>query len=267
MKISTDLEFRHLIPPLRPDELQQLEDNILRDGCLEPLSIWRGLLIDGHNRLRVCRQHDVPFKVEEIALPDREHAKAWIAERQLGRRNLTDDQRAAVTNDHRKILSRIARKERARVAGKAGGRNHPKVSLSVKSADKLKPKQDTRKAVAREANLSEYKLRIAQQIDKADPRVLDMVRTGGVRLIDGKRLAALPKGAVRNGAIAAIKRGTDVRSAIRAARKQGYCARVSAAKPKGLEGTYRIFYADRPGNTSGLMGPTNTATPSVITIA
>jgi ParB/RepB/Spo0J family partition protein len=108
MQIAIDQEFQRLIPPLLPEELHQLEANILRDGCQEPLSIWQGLLIDGHNRLKICQQHDKPFKVKEIALPDREHVKLWIAERQLGRRNLSDDQRATVANDRREILSDTA---------------------------------------------------------------------------------------------------------------------------------------------------------------
>ena len=105
--VQIDPEFQRLIPPLRPDELAQLEANILRDGCFEPLSVWRGrgLLMDGHNRLKFCQQHNIESdKVEEISLPDREHVKAWIVERQLGRRNLTDDQRAVVAIDRREIL-------------------------------------------------------------------------------------------------------------------------------------------------------------------
>lgn len=37
-----DPEFKTLIPPLAPEELEQLEANILADGCRDPLVTWRG---------------------------------------------------------------------------------------------------------------------------------------------------------------------------------------------------------------------------------
>ena len=40
MQIQIDPEFKALIPPLAPDELAQLEANILRDGCRDPLVVW-----------------------------------------------------------------------------------------------------------------------------------------------------------------------------------------------------------------------------------
>lgn len=38
--ITVDPEFQALIPPLSPEELAQLEENILRDGCRDPLVVW-----------------------------------------------------------------------------------------------------------------------------------------------------------------------------------------------------------------------------------
>ncbi len=250
--VQIDPEFQRLIPPLRPDELAQLEANILRDGCLEPLSIWRKLLLDGHKRLEICQQHNKPFAVKEITLSDRDHAKAWITQRQLGRRNLTDDQRAMVANDRREILSQIARRERAKIAGKTGGRNHPKdFSLEAELARKLKAGKRIRSIVAQESKLPEKKIRTAQEITRADRNVADMVRSGAISLVEGKRLTALPA-QVRSGAIAAVKSGTDVCKAVRAAKRADYNGRVAAAKPKPLEGTYRIFYADNPWKYVGL---------------
>jgi N6-adenosine-specific RNA methylase IME4 len=41
MEITIDPEFKALIPPLAADELRQLEENILRDGCRDPLVVWQ----------------------------------------------------------------------------------------------------------------------------------------------------------------------------------------------------------------------------------
>jgi ParB family chromosome partitioning protein len=41
MNIKIDPEFKALIPPLAPEELAQLQANILRDGCRDPLVVWQ----------------------------------------------------------------------------------------------------------------------------------------------------------------------------------------------------------------------------------
>jgi site-specific DNA-methyltransferase (adenine-specific) len=41
MNITIDPEFKALIPPLAPEELAQLEANIIKDGCRDPLVVWR----------------------------------------------------------------------------------------------------------------------------------------------------------------------------------------------------------------------------------
>lgn len=94
--IIIDPEFRSMIPPLRPEEREQLEANLLAEGCRDPLVVWKGpsVLLDGHNRHDICLKHGVAFDVIRIDLPDREAAADWIDANQLGRRNLTPDQYA-----------------------------------------------------------------------------------------------------------------------------------------------------------------------------
>lgn len=90
-EVTIDPAFRAQIPALTPEERKQLEENILAHGCRDPLVLWRGILLDGHNRHEICTQHNVPFRVVKVDLPDREAAEDWIDANQLGRRNLTPD--------------------------------------------------------------------------------------------------------------------------------------------------------------------------------
>ena len=92
MQFRIDERLRSHIPALKPDEYQQLEDNILAHGCQSPLIVWGDVLLDGHNRYDICTRHGVPFRVETVNLPDLEAATTWIEENQLGRRNLTPNQ-------------------------------------------------------------------------------------------------------------------------------------------------------------------------------
>lgn len=92
MKPQIDPEFQALIPPLSPEERAQLEENIIAHGCRDPLVTWNGVLLDGHNRLEICTRREVPYRVVEVDLLDRDAAMDWMDANQLGRRNLTPDQ-------------------------------------------------------------------------------------------------------------------------------------------------------------------------------
>lgn len=93
-KPTIDPEFRDLIPPMSAEERAQLTANVLREGCRDPLVVWKSeqLLLDGHNRFEICEQNEIPYDTKEIDLPDRDAAKDWIIKNQLGRRNLTEQQ-------------------------------------------------------------------------------------------------------------------------------------------------------------------------------
>ena len=92
--LSVDPEFESKIPPLREEELKQLEENILADGVvINPLIVWKGIIVDGHNRYRILQQHpEIQFTIYEKEFPDRYAVIAWICKNQLGRRNLTSQQ-------------------------------------------------------------------------------------------------------------------------------------------------------------------------------
>lgn len=93
-RVVVDEEFSALIPPLQPDERLLLEENLLRDGCRDALVVWaeENILLDGHNRLEICRRLNIGYETVGISLPDREAAADWIDANQLGRRNLNPDQ-------------------------------------------------------------------------------------------------------------------------------------------------------------------------------
>jgi hypothetical protein len=86
-----DDEFRRLLPELAPEELAELEESVLEEGIRDPLILWQetGILLDGHNRLSIAQKHGLPYQTQELAFADREAARDWIINNQLGRRNLT----------------------------------------------------------------------------------------------------------------------------------------------------------------------------------
>ena len=93
--LKIDPEFQGKIPPLTFEELNQLEANILRDGrIINPIIVWEGLIVDGHNRFTIAKKHpEIPFTVHEKEFSSRYEAIIWICKNQLGRRNLTPEQK------------------------------------------------------------------------------------------------------------------------------------------------------------------------------
>jgi N6-adenosine-specific RNA methylase IME4 len=181
-KVRIDPEFRALIAPLAAEEREQLEANLVAHGCRDPLALWRGVLIDGHNRYEICTRLGIAYRTVEIALSSREHVLLWIEENQFGRRNLSDDQRAAIGHAIKKRRAKIAMSER----GKQGGRGHKKENLEATSASKL-PSDRTRRAVAKEARVSEHKLRAVAEIEKAMPEAVAETRAGTKTVLEVKR--------------------------------------------------------------------------------
>jgi MT-A70 len=98
MTITIDSEFKNLTARLQPDELAQLEANLMAEGCRDPLVTWHGILIDGHNRYEICERRGIKYRTVEVALASRDHVLLWIEENQLGRRNISEDMRIALAD-------------------------------------------------------------------------------------------------------------------------------------------------------------------------
>ena len=95
INLKIDPEFQSQIPPLTDDEFKQLEENILKEGkLLSPLIVWNNTLVDGHNRYAILQKHpEICFSTMPLRFANREEALAWICKNQLGRRNLTPEQK------------------------------------------------------------------------------------------------------------------------------------------------------------------------------
>jgi hypothetical protein len=96
--IVIDPDLQKFIRPLTEDEFRQLEENILAEGCRDPLVLWQKdnkyILVDGHNRFRVCQKHQLPFNYQVHNFQSLAEAKDWMINNQLGKRNLTENQKS-----------------------------------------------------------------------------------------------------------------------------------------------------------------------------
>lgn len=91
--LQVDENFKQLIPPLTQNEYEQLEENIVKDSCREPLCVWENTIVDGHNRYEICTRLKIPFFIQQMDFNNRDEIIAWICANQLGRRNISEETR------------------------------------------------------------------------------------------------------------------------------------------------------------------------------
>jgi len=181
-----DPKFKALIPPLAPEEREQLEQNIAEcRKCYDPIVLWKGTIIDGHNRFEICVKHGIEFQIEEIQLASHEDARVWILENQLSRRNLTDAARIEVALLKADMLREMAKKNQSY----AGGDKKSEGSLlSVSSKPEIEATH-VQKAMAKEAGVGEEKLYSYMQIKKhGSPELLKKVQSGELKIGTAHRL-------------------------------------------------------------------------------
>lgn len=103
MEFRIDDELKNLLPSLTEEEEAELEKDIKEEGrARDALIVWKeeGVLIDGHNRHRICTKLGLTYRVEEKSFPDRAAVIGWMVRTQLGRRNVTPEKRNYLQGKH-----------------------------------------------------------------------------------------------------------------------------------------------------------------------
>lgn len=180
MKLRIDPEFESRIPPLTDDEFQQLEENILADGkIISPIIVWGEVIIDGHNRFRIAEKHPyISFTTCEREFADRHEVIAWICKNQLGRRNLTFQQK--------KYL--IGKQYESEKAAHGGERGNQYTSLASSQLGNLPNPTKTCERIAAENGISKNSVLRAESFAKAvdiadeiDPGIRSEILTGRIK--------------------------------------------------------------------------------------
>ncbi len=99
--IKVDAEIKAFLTPLTARELEGLKADIEQNGIREPLIIWEEecILLDGHNRYAIAQELGIKFPVKMMKFGSREEVLEWMAENQMGRRNLDAGQRGTIVAD------------------------------------------------------------------------------------------------------------------------------------------------------------------------
>ena len=160
-------EMAELLPPLTGEQLSALEADILKNGCYSPVIVNEDMVvIDGHNRQRLCEQHGLPYQMAVFSFESMLEAKQWALDTQKGRRNLDKWELG-------KIALRLKPdiEARARENMSAGGGDQK--SEDAKSGLATLPNPispvDTRRELADAVGLGERTMGKVMQIDEHAP--------------------------------------------------------------------------------------------------
>ena len=160
-------EMESLLPPLSEEQRSLLEADILQNGCYGPIIVNEDLVvIDGHNRLTVCREHDIPFQMLVFSFVDMLEAKQWALDTQKGRRNLTIWELAQIG-----LKLRPDVEARAQANMSAGGQAYsPKEGRTP--VYNLPEPVDTSRALADAVGIGRTTMNRAIQIDEHGPEAV-----------------------------------------------------------------------------------------------
>lgn len=91
IKVLPELET--FIRKLTPSEYKLLKEDIAQNGCKDAIILWERdeefIIIDGHNRYRICTELGVEFQYELKKFASIDEVKDYMSRLQLARRNLT----------------------------------------------------------------------------------------------------------------------------------------------------------------------------------
>jgi ParB-like chromosome segregation protein Spo0J len=190
-ELFIDREFADLIPAPSAEEYQQLEQNLIADGCRDPLVVWDEgkngnlVLLDGHTRYKICRAHEIDYRCKIMRFESRDAARDWMIKNQLGRRNLPEEQRTYLLGQ---LYNARKHETPGKPAGTKAGRQNEPISTAAKLAAENKVAESTVKRAG------EFAKAVDTVAENAGTEVKTAILNREVKSTDAdvKKLAALP---------------------------------------------------------------------------
>jgi type VI protein secretion system component Hcp len=191
-------ELKSYIPPLLDTEFEQLKINLLANGCKDPLLLWETtqdvinegpadetvyVLIDGHNRYRICTEYGINFNTQLLAFDNISKVKEHMIDLQLGRRNLNPQQVSyfrglRYNNEKNNLFNNFSSKNDAELMDNSPNgqndhlENYPELTTAQRLADQYNVGEKT---IRRDADF-------AKGLDKLTPNLKNEVLSGKTKI-------------------------------------------------------------------------------------
>ena len=160
-------EMAELLPPLTGEQLAALEADILKNGCYSPVIVNEDMVvIDGHNRQRLCEQHGLPYQMAVFSFEDMLEAKQWALDTQKGRRNLDKWELGKIAL---RLKPDIEAKARENMSAGGGDQKSEDAKSGLATLPNPISPVDTRRELADAVGLGERTMGKVMQIDEHAP--------------------------------------------------------------------------------------------------
>jgi hypothetical protein len=234
LNIIINEELRSFIDPLTANEYAALERSLLAEGCRDALVLWGEVLIDGHNRYSICKQHGIEFRtVQNTKFNSIDDVMLWVIDNHLARRSVSDFQRGVLALRKKDIVS-------ARMAQKAA-EAAPDAPAAAEDKAPESPPWNTREDVAKAARVSSNTISQIERIQKAaTPQLVEAVRSGTISINAAANVASLPE-SVQIAAVAGGRK--ELQQAARQVREQKQASRPPKEAPADAESDLRAQVA------------------------
>lgn len=169
--MTIDYEIQNLLPALSEEQLELLEEDIKKNGCLNPIIVWKDTIVDGHNRYGICKKNKIPFKTKEMQFENKQEAMIWAWTTQKARRNIDDGTLFNIAKVFKPYYEKKAKENQIKAAENTN-------AVFIKCEKPSKEKQNiepvnTTKELANMAGTSQSTMNKVIQIQKKAPDILN----------------------------------------------------------------------------------------------
>jgi hypothetical protein len=162
-----------LFPWTSEDAYRELRDDIAANGLRQEIVKLGDVILDGRTRYIACIELGVNPVYKDW--DGKGEPLNFVVSQNLHRRHLRDDQRAAIAAVFQQALANQSKQKRAATAA---AKRHGTISSEAGGA----PKQRARTQAAKALNVSEAKVRKAEEVGKSSPKLLEEVKSGKITL-------------------------------------------------------------------------------------
>ena len=166
--LKIDIEIENLLPKLEEEKYNLLKVDIIKNGCINPIIVWEGIIVDGHHRYRICKENNIDFKTKQMKFENKEEAMIWAWTTQKARRNIDDGTLFKIAEKFRPYYEKKA-KERQIEAGKNFGKGFQKSEKPINKEDNNTVPINTTKELAKTAGVSTDTMNKVIQVQKHAP--------------------------------------------------------------------------------------------------
>lgn len=180
-------------PMMDADKLQELADDIGKNGQLVPVWIYDGMILDGRNRYAACKMAGIEPKTQTYT---GDEPTAFAVSMNDKRRHMTAGVRAAVAVELLPFFEADAAKRKKETEGRPKKEQDKpnqifgQVSTTYTKAVEATKKEQSTKEAAKSVGVNHSYISDAKKVKQQAPEVFDRLKAGKITLQDAKREVA-----------------------------------------------------------------------------